>query len=80
MICRFSEVKNIDKDLLMKIWLLLYRINDDQLTLCTDDKGICLMRKLPNGNCLEIYPYQDEVVWKIFDNRTELVKTKTFKW
>lgn len=38
------------------------------------------MRELPNGNYLEIYPYQDEVVWKVFDSRTELIKTKTFKW
>lgn len=78
--CKFSEVKHIDKDLLMKTWLLLYKINDDQLTLHTDDTGICLMKELPNGNYLEIYPYPDEVVWKIFDNRLELLKTKTFKW
>lgn len=80
MICRFSEVKHINKDLLMKIWSLLYKINDDQLTLCIDDKVICLMRELPNGNYLEIYPYKDEVVWKVFDSKTELLKTKTFKW
>lgn len=80
MICRFGEVKHINKDLLMKIWSLLYKINDDRLTLCIDDKEICLMRELPNGNYLEIYPYQDKVVWKLFDNRTELIKTKTFKW
>lgn len=80
MICRFSEVKHINKDLLMKIWSLLYKINDDQLTLCIDDKEICLMRELPNGDYLEIYPYQDEVVWKVFDSKTELIKTKTFKW
>lgn len=78
--CKFSEVKHIDKDLLMKTWLLLYKINDDQLTLHADDKEICLMRELPNGNYLEIYPYHDEVVWKILDNRTELIETKTFKW
>lgn len=78
--CKFSEVKHIDKDLLMKTWLLLYKINDDQLTLHTDDTGICLMKELPNGNYLEIYPYPDEVIWKVFDNRTELLKTKTFKW
>lgn len=77
---RFSEIKHIDKDLLMKICSMLYKINDDQLTLHTDDKGICLMRKLPNGNYLEIYPYQDEVVWKVFNNKFELEKTKTFKW
>lgn len=78
--CKFSEVKHIDKDLLMKTWLLLYKINDDQLTLHTDDTGICLMKELPNGNYLEIYPYPDEVIWKVFDNRTALIKTKTFKW
>lgn len=78
--CKFSEVKHIDKDLLMKTWSLLYKINDDQLTLHADDKEICLMRELPNGNYLEIYPYHDEVVWKILDNRTELIETKTFKW
>lgn len=78
--CRFSEIKHIDKDLMMKILSLLYKINDDQLTLHADDKGICLMRELPNGNYLEIYPYQDEIVWKIFDNRLALLKTKTFKW
>lgn len=78
--CKFSEVKHIDKDLLMKTWLLLYRINDDQLTLHTDDTRICLMKELPNGNYLEIYPYPDEVIWKIYDNKFELLKTKTFKW
>ena len=77
---RFSEVKHIDKDIMMKILSLLYKINDDQLTLCIDETGICLMRKLSNGNYLEIYPYQDEVVWKVFNNKFELEKTKTFKW
>lgn len=78
--CKFSEIKNIDKDLLMKIWSLLYKINDDQLILHTDDNRICLMKELPNGNYLEIYPYQDEIVWKIFDSKFELLKTKTFRW
>jgi hypothetical protein len=78
--CKFSEVKHINKDLLMKTWLLLYKINDDQLILHTDDTGICLMRELSDGNYLEIYPYPDEVIWKVFDNRTELIKTKTFNW
>lgn len=78
--CKFGDIKHIDKDFLVKILPLLYKINDDQLTLCIDETGICLMKELSNGNYLEIYPYQDEIVWKVFDSKFELVKTKTFKW
>ena len=76
----FKEIRHVDEEILSKVISLMYKVNDDYLHLCVDDYGICLMRELPNGNYLEIYPYQDEVVWKLFDNRTELIKTKTFKW
>jgi hypothetical protein len=50
------------------------------MTLCIDEYGICLMRKLPNGNYLEIYPTAKEVTWKLFDHNTEFIKQKIFKW
>ena len=78
--CKFGDIKHIDKNLLEKVWSLLCSINDDQMIISIDNKGICLMRELPSGNYLEIYPSEHEVVWKTFDNRTELIKIKTFQW
>lgn len=38
------------------------------------------MRELPSGNYLEIYPTTDEVIWRVYDHSTELIKQKIFKW
>ena len=78
--CKFGDIKHIDKNLLEKVWSLLYRINDDQMIISIDNKGICLMRELPSGNYLEIYPTTDEVIWRVYDHSTELIKQKIFKW